>query len=181
MTLNKKFLLAGAAMALSVGGLYASQSQAATSNLAMEAVIVAAVTINCATSDLDFGNIAASTAGGANTVVMSPAGVRSIAGAGNGILIAGGTPSNGTCSVTGATGATIGVSLPATATVTNGGNTMTVGSFLLDTIGTDGASPQTFTATAGPDLVHIGGDLVVSQGQAAGTYTGNLVVTADYQ
>lgn len=174
-----KHLLAGvaalgvcAAVALSAGSV-----KAADDDLAVEAVIVAAITVDCSTQDLNFGAIAASTAGGANVVTVDTAGLRSIAGAGNGSLV-GADETEGQCTVTGTATYDVDITLPASTVVSGPGPDMTVNNFTVDTPDGPGLA---FELTGGADIISIGADLTVAQGQTAGAYSGVLNVEVNYQ
>ncbi|MBU0800750.1 MAG: DUF4402 domain-containing protein, partial [Alphaproteobacteria bacterium] len=169
------YLLAAAGvLAISVGAIMSGPAQAVTDDLTIDAVIIAAIDLDCDVQALDFGTIAASSAGGNNTVTVTTAGARSIAGPGNGSLIGGLTGDEGLCDVTGALGENAVVTVPASTTVSDGTDDMTVNNFTITTPGGSGASPQTFALTGGADSVAIGGDLVVVQGQAPNTYQGTI-------
>ena len=172
----RKLLMLGGAVAVMMTG--ASQIvQADTANLTVDAVIVATMDVTCATP-IDFGNIEPH-ATLTDTVTIDTAGVRGTGGNAN--LIAGGTPNAGSCTVTGS-------DLPYDFSVADGtiddlgaGVAMAVNTFVLDRDG-DGevANPQTFTLDGGTDTILVGASLDVGAAQVAGTYTGTVVVTANY-
>lgn len=76
--------------------------------------------------------------------------------------------------VTGGVGAVYTITLPASTTVTNGGNTMTVNNFTKSVVtGTiDGIDNTDFT---------VGADLLIGAAQAQGAYSGTYVMTVNYQ
>ena len=119
------------------------------------------------TSSLAFGSIGSTAAAG--TVTVTRAGVRSSV---NVDLIAGSTGAAG-FTTTGKTGQTYAISLPSSATLTNGDNTMTLDTFTDD----GGATP---TLAGGSDTFNVGGTLHVGASQAAGTYSGSISVTVNY-
>lgn len=176
----KKILMLGA-VAASLAFTSLQDAQAASSNLDVEAQIIAAITIDCTLGDsLNFGTISPSSNGNPNTVVVTTAGVRSIAGTGNGALI-GTTATAGECDVTGANGYNAVVTVPATINVIDGANTMAVGTFVINTPSGTGASPQTFALSGATQPVLIGGTLTVANNQAAGNYASTVAVTVNYQ
>lgn len=155
------FALGGAAIAVN-----GSAANTATANAT--ATVIAPIAIS-KTADLRFGKFAAG--GTTGTVVMSAAGSRSATG---GVVLsaldAGGAAS---FSVTGDTTATYAITLPGTATITSGANTMTVGTFT--------SSPSaTGALTAGAQTLTVGGTLSVGASQATGAYTGTFDVTVQY-
>jgi hypothetical protein len=145
------------------------------------AVIITPLTVTKVT-DMNFGNIAASAAGG--TVALSTAGVRTPAG----VTIPAatpGTPTAATFTLAGLAAATYAVAI-APATVTLGdaaAHTMTVGTFTQAvSAGTLGTLPA-----GGTHVLQIGATLTVGANQAAGTYTsgaangsGDFTVTVNY-
>ncbi len=125
--------------------------------------------------NMNFGNVAVSSTAG--TVVMTPAGVRSFTG-GVTLPASAGIVSAAHFAVTGTTGYTYSILLPATpTTVTSGGNTMTVSTFTstptVATGGLLGAAGQT---------IDVGATLNVGSSQVAGTYVSGtgFPVTVNY-
>lgn len=123
-------------------------------------------------SNMNFGNVAVSTAAG--TVVLAPAGTRTATG-GVTLPAVGGTVSAATFTVTGTSGATYSISLPATATISFGAIDMTVDNF------TSNPTP-TGTLTGGTETLQVGATLNVGASQAAGVYTSGtpFTVTVNY-
>ena len=117
--------------------------------------------------DLDFGTMGPT--GTAGTVTVSPAGVRDSVD----VDLFGGTPSGASFDVTGEPGQVYFITLPSSATLTNGGSTMSVDNFEDDA----GASP---TLVGGSDTFNVGATLNVGAAQAGGTYSGTFAVTVNY-
>ncbi len=163
MNRHMKYLLVSAA---AVAGWHsASLAASATSNANAE--IVAAIAI-ANTADLDFAAIVA--AAGADTVVVSAAGARTCGGT----LTCTGAVAAASFDVTGGANLGYSITLPASATISSGGNNMTVNAFTDSLGGTgtlSGAGTQTFT---------VGATLNVGASQPAGSYTGTFNVTVDY-
>ncbi len=104
-------------------------------------------------------------------MTISTAGVRSATDA---TQLAGGTPQAASFTVNGEGTSAYTITLPASATISDGGgNNMTVNNFTHDA----GASPA---LTAGADTFSVGADLVIGAGQVAGAYTGSFTVTVNY-
>jgi hypothetical protein len=125
------------------------------------------------TADMEFGNVAVNATPG--TVVLTPAGVRSVTG-GCTLPAVTGTVNAAAFTVTGLAGATYSITLPGAATtITSGGNTMTVDTW------TSSPTP-TGTLTGGSENLTIGATLNVGGGQAPGTYTSGtpFTVTVNY-
>ncbi len=73
--------------------------------------------------------------------------------------------------MTGASGATYSVTIPATVSLTGPGSAMTV------TLTDPGAG----TLTGGTDTFNVGGTLAVGASQTAGSYSGTYTVSVNYQ
>ncbi len=118
-------------------------------------------------ADLDFATIAPT--GTAGTVTLTPASARSSVN----VVLVGGTPSAASFNVTGDSGANYSVTLPSTADLTSGANTMTVDTF------TDDTGPNT-KLSGGSDTFNVGATLNVAADQAPGSYSGTYSVTVNY-
>lgn len=172
------------ALKIVMGGLllgipHALGAQAtATANIRAE--VVSAISI-AKTVDLDFGILSVGATGG--TVVLTPT-----AGGGCNISQTGdvdqgsSSSSVATCAefqVTGATDAFYSVTLPASATITSGANSMTVDNFQACSM--TAASCTFFSLDgSGTDNLIVGATLNVNGGQAQGVYTGTFDVTVEY-
>jgi Domain of unknown function (DUF4402) len=137
--------------------------------------IIAPIAIS-KTVDMNFGNIVAGAALG--TVVLTPAGARSVTGGAFLPTSLPGSPAAASFTVTGATGFTYAIQLPAAATtVTSGGNTMTVDTWTsTPTVATGGS------LAGGTQTITVGATLNVGANQAAGTYVSGtpFTVTVHY-
>ena len=129
------------------------------------------------TVDMNFGNLAVSTSAG--TVVLTPAGSRSVTG-GVTLPATTGTVAAASFDVTGESNYTYSITLPSsdyTLTRVSGSETMIVNTFVsTPTVGAGGA------LTAGSQTLTVGATLNVSGSQVGGTYT-NAVgfdVTVNY-
>ena len=141
-------VLAGAAFLFSSG---ASRAQMTVTN----------------TAPLDFGTLAPSAVAG--TVVISPAGGRTTTGGVSGIS---GTFGPGTFKVAITSGGSnFFFFLPGNATLSSGGNTMTVNGFT-----SNPTSPGTVPGPPGSIVLYVGAKLNVGANQAAGTYTGTYSI-----
>jgi len=114
------------------------------------------------TADMNFGNLAVNTNPG--TVVLTAAASPTRTSTGGVTLMGGGTISAATFNISGLTGATYSVTLPASHTISFGGNNMTVDNFT-------SSSTNGYTLTGGSDVLYVGATLNVNGSQAAGTYT----------
>lgn len=168
---NSKVLLGAATLAAALAS-GAPAAQAATASIPMTAKVIAAIAVT-KTADLLFGTI---TETGAGTVVLTNAGARSSTGGVT--LIGGATGQAGGFDVKAASGVAYNITLPATAALTGGGDTMTAQSFTLD----GAAGPYAgLTQTVATRNFKLGATLNVPGAQATGTYTGSVTVTAVYQ
>lgn len=161
------FLVSAVLMAMSLS----VQAQVnATANAS--ATIVTPIAIST-TTDMNFGNLAVSASAG--TVVISPAGARSVTG-GVTLPANAGTVSAATFEVTGTPDYTYIITLPAAATtISNGTETMTVDTWISNPSGTG-------TLTGGSETLQVGATLNVGASQASGTYTSGtpFTVTVNY-
>ena len=129
--------------------------------------VVAPITI-AAGDDLAFGSLAPTASAG--TVVLSTAGARTNT---NVDLLTGSTVTAATFTVGGGASAAYSITLPTTATLTSGGNNMTVNNF----VHSAGGSPTVDGSGSGP--IQVGATLNVGANQAAGAYTGTYQVTVN--
>ena len=175
MNISSKKVLLSALTLVAVGG-HARVVSAATSGVPIQAIIQGAVALT-QTRSLNFGTMSVTGAGGTlnvdNTDTATPTG---------GVSSVGGTITAGGFTLRGTTGKQIDVSGPASVTISNGTTTMTVGSFTIDgAAGTINATPFSHSLAAITETgFRLGGTLTVGAAQAAGTYTGTVTITANY-
>lgn len=166
-TISKFFVISILGLAFS-----ASTFGQVTANANASATIVGPIAI-ARTAHMNFGNVAVGASGG--TVVITPAGARSVTG---GVTLPAitGTVAAAEFTVTGADGYTYAITLPGVATtITSGANTMTVGTWT--------SSPAaTGTLTGGSETLTVGATLNVAANQPAGTYLSGtpFTVTVNY-
>lgn len=124
-------------------------------------------------SDMNFGNIAVIATGG--TVVLTPAGARSVTGDVT-LPATAGTVSAASFTVTGTANFTYSITLPAAAlTISNGTHNLTV-----DTWTSDPTPTGTLDGT-GAQTLNVGATLNVAGGESSGAYTGGpFTVTVNY-
>lgn len=129
------------------------------------------------TGDIHFGSMTESGAGG--TMTVDTAGART-AGGGVTAITGSGLSSQGSISISAATGVAIDLSMTAaTFTVDDGGGgaAMNVNAFDIN----GGGSAITVTLVANPSSFPLGATLNVNPSQAAGSYSGTYTVSANYQ
>jgi len=156
-------------------GCTSSSFAQATATAAASATIITPITIT-KTVDMNFGNVAVS-ATIAGTAVLAPAGTRTTGGAGGVTLPATvGTVAAATFTVAGQASYTYAITLPASATITSSGHTMTVNGF------TSSPSATGLLSSGGVQTLTVGATLNVAAAQAAGTYTNasGVPVTVNY-
>jgi hypothetical protein len=124
------------------------------------------------TRDLALGRFVAA---GGGTVVVSPAGVRTSSG--GVLLLSGGTVASAAFSLTeSGTGESLKwttINLPASATLSSGGASMTLTNFTSNPSGS-------FTGSALTELT-VGATLNVGPNQPAGNYTGSYPISVNYE
>jgi hypothetical protein len=145
----------------------AAPAKADTKTASATATVMIPMTIT-KTADLRFGSFAPTTTAG--TVTIATGGGRTSS---NVQLSSMTTSGAAAFSVAGDTTATYAITLPGSATLTNGASSMTISSFVSNPSGTG-------TLVAGAGTVSIGGTLAVGASQTAGSYTGTFSVTMDY-
>lgn len=161
--IRNSLFAAAAVVGLAAFGI--SDADAASANGTANATIVTAIGIT-AGNTLEFGSIGNAT----NTVTVSAAGLRTATDA---TQLAGGAPQAASFNVSGDGATAYTITLPASATIASGGNTMTVNNFTHDA----GGAPA---LVAGADSFNVGADLVVGAAQVAGAYTGTFAVIVNY-
>jgi len=155
-----KNLIAVFAAIVLVAGLTATANAQVTGTATGSATVITPIAIANA-GNMNFGNIAVSASAG--TVVLSPASVRSITG-GVTLPAVTGTVTAAAFTVTGLGSSTYSIQLPASYTITSGGNSMTVNAFTSTPSGTG-------TLSSGTQTIQVGATLNVAASQAAGSYT----------
>ncbi len=167
--------LAFAASLLAAAALGAPGAFAAVATASASSTVVAPIAI-IKGADLAFGKFAATT-GGALTV--STSGARSITG--GVVLMAGGASTAARFDVTGETDATYSIALGGSTTLVSGGNSMPFAT-VSDLTGANSTSGNVAsgTLTGGAQSIYVGGVLTVAAAQPAGTYTGSVTATVEY-
>ena len=154
---------------MALGSYAFGQSNSANATASATARIVSPISLT-KTADLNFGDVVSGASAG--TVVVTPAGVRS---AGGGATLGNATSVAAAAFTAGGQGsATYAITLPASASVTSGANTMTVNGFTSSPSGTGALN------AGGSQPITVGATLNVGAAQATGTYTGTFSVTVTY-
>jgi hypothetical protein len=164
-TISKVIATATAIIAFST-----SSFAQATATASASATIITPISI-VKNVDMNFGNVAVS-ASLAGTVVLAPAGGRTTGGAGGVTLPSTiGTVAGADFTVSGQASYTYAITLPTTATLTDGGShTMIINTFT-SVPATTGA-----LSTGGVQDLKVGATLNVAAAQAAGVYTNSTAV-----
>ncbi len=168
--MKKITILVSLVALLSIASLTVNAQVSATATTS--ATIITPIAISKSV-DMNFGNVAVSPTI-AGTVQLTTANTRN-AGGGVTLPATAGTVSAAKFTVTGLAGSTYSISLPASITLTSGGNNMVVNAF------TSTPTP-TGTLTGGTQDLFVGATLNVGAAQPAGLYTNltGLVVTVNY-
>ena len=141
--------------------------QGVTATANASATIITPLSITNTTA-LNFGNISVGALAG-GTVVVTAANVRTATGTCSFQAVPASTVAG--FDITGAAGANLSVTLPASITILNGGTPMTLDTFVHDAPATIVGGALTF---------HVGATLHVSNAQLAGPYTGTFDVRINY-
>jgi hypothetical protein len=152
----------------------AGSAQAATTTAQATASVVAPMTITKAT-DLVFGSFSGSAAG---SVTVSTNGTRTSSG----VVVFGAGTTAARFNVTGSGTATYGISFSGTSTtLTYGADSMAFAT-ASDTSGAGAISGNATSGTlvAGAGSIYVGGVLTVAASQPAGSYSGTINATVDY-
>lgn len=165
----KKHTLVAFGLIAVLGVALLPAANAADATADATAVILGDLTISNI-EGLNFGNIAVN---GAGTVTVSTAGVRT--NTGDVLLVASTDVAAANFLVEGVPNATYAVTLPASATITSGTNSMVVNGFASNPAGGAGT-----LSGAGQQNLFVGATLNVNSAQVPGTYTGTFDVTVSY-
>ena len=171
----KSIAFAVAALTVSVAAPALAQSASTTGNGSITVIRPLTITKN---ADLRFGTVVRPSTG-AGTAVVSAAGVRSVTGGVAG-LSSGDTPQAAQFTVDGEGGQSISVTIPATFSIANGTDTLTVTT--VNNLSGSAASQTLSNAlgSAGSLSFRVGGSVPVASATATGAYTGTFTVSAAY-
>lgn len=151
---------------------------AASATTTSTATVIEPIAITKA-ADLVFGDFAP---GAGGTVTVATDGGR--AASGPILSTAGATPTAAKFDVTGDADATYSISYTAAASLSDGAatpNTMALSVFSdLTAGGATSGTVSSGTLTGGAQSIYLGGELTVDAAQVAGTYTGDVTVTVEY-
>lgn len=164
--INSKKIVAAFVFATlaSSGAAHAASSVTASAS----ATIATPIAIS-QTAALDFGSVSASAAAG--TAVLSTTGTLSVTG---GVGALGGVPSAAAFNVSGQAGAAYAITLPTSASLASGANSMTITGFSHNA----GLTPALTAGSA--SNFNVGATLNIAAGQIAGAYSGTYAVTVNY-
>ncbi len=162
----------GAALAALASPALAQNTQTATAT--GTATIIQAISVSAATN-LGFGTIVKPSSG-TSTIVVSTAGSRSFAGGGNAVAANTGGVSAASFVVKGEGGSAVSMTVPLTFSMTAGTNTLVVTTTSTTTAGNLSGG----IGAVGSFTVGVGGSFPLATNTASGSYSGNLVVTAQY-
>ncbi|MEM9470197.1 MAG: DUF4402 domain-containing protein, partial [Pseudomonadota bacterium] len=180
-----KALMMGAAL-VTLTGLSAQEVQAASATGPMSAIILTPITFS-ATEELHFGSMTVGMTTGDDVVIVADGTRPAIITGGQVTLVAGmGFERQGQFIINSGAAGSLDIQVSIAAglfTVSNGTSTMGVGSFDVETGPLDAGNQNTIVITnaANTVTVDVGATLTVNPNQAAGTYTGNYTINANYQ
>jgi spore coat protein U-like protein len=167
-----------AVLALAISGAGSAMAATTPATASATTTVITPIAISKVT-DLSFGNIAAGATQG--TVTLTPG---SVATPGGGVLLAGGTVAAALFNVTGEGGKGYTLTVSGT-TLTGAGSPMAftpISDFTASAVTTSntGAGLLAGTGSSGAQSVYVGGVLTVGANQLAGTYTGTITASVDY-
>jgi hypothetical protein len=153
----------------------AGSASAAVATATSTSTVVTPITIS-KNADLAFGSFAPGATIG--TVTVSPNGTRAVSG---GVVAMGGAATAAQFAVSGQDGSTYSITLGGSTSLTSGGDSMTFTSIsaLTASAATSG-NVTSGTLTGGAQTIYVGGVLDVAANQPAGTYTGTVTATVEY-
>lgn len=166
------FITGGAALAALASPALAQSSATATATAS--ATIIQAISVT-ATANLGFGTIVKPTTG-TSTIAVSTAGSRTVTGGGNAVVANAAGVSAASFLVRGEGASAVSVAVPLSFNMTAGTNTLVVTTASTTTAGNLTGS----IGTLGTFVVGVGGSFPLQNTTASGAYSGNLVVTAQY-
>ncbi len=178
--IRKNFRRTALASIVALGAFGASNSFAADATTSATGTVIVPIAIT-KSADLVFGKFAPGTALG--TVMVTTDGNRTASGD---VILSSvdSSPTAAQFDVTGDGAATYSISWPLTSELTNtGGTSETMALERISSFTADGATTgdiSTGTLTDGTQSFYLGGILDVAGAQAAGTYTGDVSVTVEY-
>ena len=176
MTKHARFTSNGfrlAVLALAIAGSGSAIAASAVANSTSTVVTPINITKS---ADLAFGSFAASAAAG--SVTITPGGTRS---AGGGVTAVASTATAAKFDVTGEAGAGYSIDVVASTLSDGGGNSMTLTPISDFTASASTSNTLTVgTLTGGAQSIYVGGVLAVAANQAAGTYSGTVTATVNY-
>lgn len=173
---NRYLIAAAAALVAAVASPVLAQSSASTTGTG-SITIIRPITI-AKTADLAFGTVVRP-ATGAGTAVVSAAGARTVTG-GVVALSSGATPAAAAFTVSGEGGQSISVTIPATFSMVNGPDSLTV---TTSNNLTGSAAAQTLSNAlggAGTLGFTVGGSVPIASTTTTGLYSGSFTVSAAY-
>lgn len=175
MTKNSRFTSQAfrfAVLALACAG--AGHAMAANAVATSTSTVVTAINIS-KSSNLAFGSFAAGT--GVGSVTVTPGGTRSVTG----VTAVASSTTAAKFDVTGQSGMGYSISIVATPLSDGGSNSMTFTPISDLTASASTANTVTIgSLTGGAQSIYVGGVLNVAANQAAGSYSGTVTATVDY-
>lgn len=170
MKSSLKKVVLGSTTVLAAG--IVGQAKAASDNVPINAEVRGAISLT-QTQALNFGVLTDNGGAGGTATVDNADGI-------TGTAAAGGTVTSGGFEIKTTIAAVMDVTTPASVSIThatNGAVKMVVNAFTID----GAAAPVVATQVAATDSHALGATITVAAGQLAGTYSGSVAVTANYQ
>jgi len=165
-----------ASIAMAAAAVSAPSLAAATSTSASAAATVMVPIAISKTTDLAFGKFAVGSTGG--TLLLNTSGALTPSAD---VTLGGGTPAAAVFHITGETGANYGITSPDVTLSDGASHSMALALVTGFATGVNSGVVSSSTIAAGGQDLYVGGTLTVGASQVAGTYTGTVAVSVQYQ
>lgn len=173
--MKKTLAIVLAVAGLSVSGTAFAQAADTDNKSATTSVTILRPLTLTKDADLVFGRVVQPRTGNDTVTIANNSNTTTVGG--TAVVLGGITTSRAAFTASGEGGAAITVTVPATASLTSGANSLTV---TLDPAVSGSTTLSGSAASAGTKTIDVGGHFTLGSGQASGAYTGSFTVTVAY-